>query len=412
MDSIKLLTIALAVILGIMLMLLVILAVVYVFSKMKKNNNNNKENNVPMTPIDNKTSIGKSKKYKEYRTESIMNFMEFDTVVDNMISQKDGMRYIMVVECQGINYDLMSEVEKNSVEEGFIQFLNTLRYPVQIYTQTRTVNLERSIQAYREKVKETEYQLEKRKMEYDEIIHSGIHSQEEINKAYFEYTKQKNLYDYAKDIIYNTEKMSANKNVLNKKYYVIIPYFIEELGDNNYDKQEQKNYAFSELYTRAQSVIRTLSVCGVNGRVLNSNELVELLYMAYNRDEAEVYGLDKALKAGYDELYSTAPDVVDKQMKALDKEIEMEAIEKAKQKVSEVKTEKQRKLKEKREQKEDLVDELARLIIKENEQTLGKDIAKDAIEKIDKEKNKEEGGTKDNDVKQEKPKRTRKTKTA
>ena len=411
MDSIKLLTIALAVILGIMLMLLVILAVVYVFSKMKKNNNN-KENNIPMAPIDNKTSIGKSKKYKEYRIESIMNFMEFDTVVDNMISQKDGMRYIMVVECQGINYDLMSEVEKNSVEEGFIQFLNTLRYPVQIYTQTRTVNLERSIQAYREKVKETEYQLEKRKMEYDEIIHSGILSQEEINKAYFEYTKQKNLYDYAKDIIYNTEKMSANKNVLNKKYYVIIPYFIEELGDNNYDKQEQKNYAFSELYTRAQSVIRTLSVCGVNGRVLNSNELVELLYMAYNRDEAEVYGLDKALKAGYDELYSTAPDVVDKQMKALDKEIEMEAIEKAKQKVSEVKTEKQRKLKEKREQKEDLVDELARLIIKENEQTLGKDIAKDAIEKIDKEKNKEEGGTKDNDVKQEKPKRTRKTKTA
>ena len=45
MDSIKLLTIALAVILGIMLMLLVILAVVYVFSKMKKNNNN-KENNI------------------------------------------------------------------------------------------------------------------------------------------------------------------------------------------------------------------------------------------------------------------------------------------------------------------------------------------------------------------------------
>jgi O-acetyl-ADP-ribose deacetylase (regulator of RNase III) len=60
--------------------------------------------------------------------------------------------------------------------------------------------------------------------------------------------------------------------------------------------------AFSELYTRAQSVVRTLGVCGVNGKVMTSNELVELLYMAYNRDEAEVYGLDKALKAGYDEL--------------------------------------------------------------------------------------------------------------
>ena len=374
MDSIKLLTVVLAVILGIMLMLLVILAVVYMSSKLKRNSKveNNTTNNA-----NEKERGKKSKKYKEYRTASIMIFLELDTVVDNMISQKDGMRYVMVVECQGINYDLMSEVEKNSVEEGFVQFLNTLRHPVQIYTQTRTVNLESSIQSYREKVKETETELEKRKIEYDSKVREGTHTQEELNKAYFEYTKQKNLYDYGKDIIYNTEKMSANKNVLNKKYYVVIPYFIEELGDNNYDKQEQRNYAFSELYTRAQSIIRTLSVCGINGKVLNSNELVELLYMAYNRDEAEVYGLDKALKAGYDELYTTAPDVIDKQMKALDKEIEEAAFEKAKEKVSEARSEKQRKLKEKRETKEDLIDEFAKLIIKENEQTLGKDIAKD-----------------------------------
>ncbi len=80
--------------------------------------------------------------------------MEFDTVEDNMISTKNGGKYvIMVVECQGINYDLMSEVEKNAVEEGFIQFLNTLRHPIQIYTQTRTINLESSIQTYRDKVK-------------------------------------------------------------------------------------------------------------------------------------------------------------------------------------------------------------------------------------------------------------------
>ena len=29
-----------------------------------------------------------------------------------MISQKNGSKYVMVVECQGINYDLMSEVDK------------------------------------------------------------------------------------------------------------------------------------------------------------------------------------------------------------------------------------------------------------------------------------------------------------
>lgn len=402
MDSIKLLTIILTVVLGIMFLLLVVLAFMYLSSKMKKN-----EEKEQITKPNGKT---KTRKYKDYRTESIMDFMEFDTVVDNMISQKDGMRYIMVVECQGINYDLMSEVEKNSVEEGFIQFLNTLRHPVQIYTQTRTINLDSSIQSYKEKVKEIQYALEKQEMQYNQMVRSEAYTQEQLNKVYFELTKQRNLYEYGKDIIYNTEKMSLNKNVLNKKYYVVIPYFLEELGDNNFDKEEQRNMAFSELYTRAQSVVRTLGVCGINAKVMTSNELVELLYVAYNRDEAEVYGLDKALKAGYDELYTTAPDVVEKQMKALDKEIEEEALEKAKKKVTEAKSEKQKALQEKKENKRDLIDELAKLIIEENTQILGADIAENAIEKIDNEKE-EEGGTKDN-VEKQKTKRTRKTKTA
>lgn len=400
MDSIKLLTIILTVVLGIMFILLIVLAFMYMSSKMKKKEDKEQPN----------TASGKSKtrKYKEYKTESIMDFMEFDTVIDNMISQKDGMRYIMVVECQGINYDLMSEVEKNSVEEGFIQFLNTLRHPVQIYTQTRTINLDSSIQTYKEKVKEIQYALEKQEMQYNQMVRSEAYTQEQLNRAYFELTKQRNLCEYGKDIIYNTEKMSLNKNVLNKKYYVVIPYFLEELGDNNFDKEEQRNMAFSELYTRAQSVVRTLGVCGINAKVMNSNELVELLYVAYNRDEAEVYGLDKALKAGYDELYTTAPDVVEKQMRALDKEIEEEALEKAKNKVTEARSEKQKALQEKKNNKEDLIAELAKLIIEENSQIIGADIAEDAIEKIDKEK---EGGTKDN-VEKQKTKRTRKTKTA
>ena len=60
----------------------------------------------------------------------------------------------MVLECQGVNYDLMSEMERTSVEQGFIQFLNTLRTEIQIYVQTRTVNLEDSIASYRERFKD------------------------------------------------------------------------------------------------------------------------------------------------------------------------------------------------------------------------------------------------------------------
>lgn len=57
--------------------------------------------------------------------------------------------------------------------------------------------------------------------------------------------------------------MSLNKNVLNQKYYVVIPYYADELGENNFDKKEITSLAFSELYTRAQSIVRTLGVCGV-----------------------------------------------------------------------------------------------------------------------------------------------------
>ena len=249
-----------------------------------------------------------------------------------MIVQKNGNKYVMVVECQGINYDLMSEMEKNAVEEGFIQFLNTLRHPIQIYVQTRTINLESSLQTYKTRVKEIETNLEKQEAKYKEMVSSGRYTREQITKAYYELTKQRNLNEYGKDIIYTTERMSLNKNVLNQRYYIVVPYYPEELGQNDFDKEEIKNLAFSELYTRCQSILRTLSACEVNGKILNSNELIDLLYVAYNRDEQEVFGLNRALTARYDEMYSTAPDVLDKKMKALDAKIEQEAFNKANQK--------------------------------------------------------------------------------
>ena len=43
--------------------------------------------------------------------ESIKDFMEFDEVVDNMIVRKNNSQYVMVLQCNGVNYDLMSEQE-------------------------------------------------------------------------------------------------------------------------------------------------------------------------------------------------------------------------------------------------------------------------------------------------------------
>ena len=315
--------------------------------------------------------------------QSIFNFMEFDNVEDNMIIQKNGNRYLMVIGCQGVNYDLMSGVEKNSVEEGFVQFLNTLRHPIQIYIQTRSINLESSLQVYRAKVKEVEDKYNRMQMRYEDMVKSGKFSDEQLSKAYFELTKQSNLYEYGTSVIQDTERMSLNKNILNKNYYIIVPYYSSETGNDKLDREEIKNIAFSELYTRCQSIISSLFSCEVRGKILRTNELIELLYMAYNRDEAETFGLDKAMRAGYNELYSTAPDVYEKKMQELDKIIEQRAMDKAREKVNEAKSEIQKQLEEKENNFDQIVDEVAKMILEQNEPYIGTDVKDLAIEKLE-----------------------------
>ena len=373
----------LMVILGIMFTILIILIGVFIFIKIKTNKKANKDN-------DNSNSNGKTKVQQLYNIQSIFNFMEFDKIEDNMIVQKNGKKYVMVVKCQGINYDLMSGVEKNSVEQGFIQYLNTLRYPIQIYVQTRTVDLTGSLSTYRQKVRDLGDNLARKEFEYNQKVRSGQYENDSLDEERFEVVKARNIYEYGTDIVSNTERMSLNRNILTKQYYIILSYYPEEANNNIYGEDEISNIAFSELYTRSQSTISLLSVCGINGKILDSNELADLLYTAYNRDEAEVYDLNKAINAGYDSLYTTAPDVLEKRMKELDKQIEIEDIQKANKAVLEVKQEREieKKIKEKEKEYSRIIQKMAETIINSNKESLGKDVSDRAKEIIKSDTNK------------------------
>lgn len=379
-NSTDALTMLLYIMVAIMVCLLMVLAFVYINMKLKTNKKDNDQ--IEMK----KSEQGKNTKVKNYTISSVFDFMEFDKIEDNMIIQKNGNRYVMVIDCQGINYDLMSQAEKVSVEEGFVQFLNTLTHPVQIYTQTRKINLESSLQTYKEEVNKVEQQFEKAQYKYKQVMESPNSTEKQIKQALYDYTKAKNLYEYGKDIIYNTERMSLNKNILNKKYYVVISYYSEEAGNENLAKEEIRELAFSELYTRAQAIIRALAVSGVNGKVMSSTELADLLYVAYNREDSDSYGIDKAIKAGYNEMYSTGQDYMEKKMQLLDEDIARQAMDLANNKVIEVQSEKQNEYLSKVETKEDIINNLAQLIIEENEAMLGKDVAERAKDKVRKEK--------------------------
>ena len=198
--------------------------------------------------------------------------------------------------------------------------------------------------------------------------------------------------------------MSLNKNILNKKYFIIIPYFAED-NTEKYDKDEIRNIAFSELYTNAQAIIRTLSSCSVSGKILSSKELVELLYVAYNRDDSEIFGIDKAMMAGYEDLYSTSADVYEKKVKALDELIHDKAIDLANETIDRVRSKQEQMAQDKEENLDELVRKMAALVIKENKANVGEDVAEEAIKEIES----NEGGNANEKV-QKKATRTRNAK--
>lgn len=369
-----------------LVVLTVVLALVYLRMLLGEKNNNKQE----QAPVKKAKDTEKIKAYKEYSVESIYDFMEFDKIQDNMIVQKDGKRYLMVIECQGINYDLMSEVEKNSVEMGFMKVLNTLRSPIQIYIQTRTINLGSSLERYKGKLKALEDELLTKQIKYKQMQESNKYTDKEIKNQRLEVIRQENLCEYGRDIIANTERMSLNKNILVKKYYIITSYYVNNENGEYLDQEEIRDNAFSDLYTRCQSIIRALASAEVIGRVMTSDELVDLLYNSYNRDEAETYGISKAQEASYDDLYVTAPDVLQKRMVALNREIEEKALDVAEEAV--IYATNRREIEEKEENIEDIINEFAKQLVEENRQYLGDEITNMAKEKID---NEEEGEKKD-----------------
>lgn len=257
----------------------------------------------------------------------VLNFMEFDKIEDDMIVQENGNKYVMVLKCQGINYDLMSENEMLAVEEGFSNFLNTLKYPIQLYVQARSLNLEESINAYKQRLEGLKAEYSKTELEAYNMKKANKLTLKEKETIDFEVRKKRTLLEYGADIISYVEKMSLNKSILQRKYYVVVSYYTSELGlATNFTKEEAHNLAYSELYTRCRSIAGALMPCGVDSSIMKSDELAEMLYIAYNKDDADVFNIKKAIDNGFYRLYSTSQDVLEKKQIALDNKIKEQAV--------------------------------------------------------------------------------------
>ncbi len=252
-------------------------------------------------------------------------FIKFDKIANDMIYQNNGERYTMVIQCKGVNYHLMSELEQMSVEEGFIMFLNTLKYPIQLYVQTKSVDLSENVRTYKDRVRDFAEKSNEVSAKCAAVEDDVDSTREEIAYMRKEKLKYANIAEYVSDITRYVERMALNKHMLQRNFYIVFSYNKNELATTEkFTKEEYEDLCYRELYTRAQAIISSLVTCSVTGRILTSNELAQLVYTSLNKDDSALMNIKDALEAGMFRLYTQSEDVLKKKRDMLEEELNKE----------------------------------------------------------------------------------------
>ncbi len=191
---------------------------------------------------------------------------------DGLVIMKDG-SFRAVVACQSINFDLMSESEREAVEFSYQNFLNSLTFNVQILVRSQRVD----IGPYIERLSEI-------RRNNDNML-LGVLMDDYINFI---------------DIL------SQEANIMDKSFFIVIPYYtsadaekvltqtknifsafskskapeVTKIDRATYDK------AISEINNRVESVISGLYQIGIRSVRLNTRELGALYYNFNNPDTA------------------------------------------------------------------------------------------------------------------------------
>lgn len=207
---------------------------------------------------------------------STQNALQIAEIRDGIVIMNDG-SYRSVIMAKSINFDLMSAEEREAVEFAYQGFLNSLYFPIQIFIRSSRID----IRPYIEK-------LDKLRQEQDNML----------------------LAMMMEDYIAFVANLSQETNIMDKRFYVVIPYYSEvttqaaiksgkKLFGNLFSAFNQNKAhpiitvdeatiekAKIELRNRVQAVTSALAQVSVQTVALDTEELIELYYDAYNPDTA------------------------------------------------------------------------------------------------------------------------------
>jgi type IV secretory pathway VirB4 component len=190
-------------------------------------------------------------------------------IKDGIVVMRDGSLRGVILG-SAINFDLMSTSEQESIEYAYQGFLNSLHFPIQIVIKSQKID----ITSYLEKLDRL------RNEQPNELL--------------------ANLMD---DYVANIRSLVEEVNIMDKQFYVVVPYFPPLIVQKKINLVEGLKSAFEpapvinvteedfrkykqELSQRMALAASGMSQMGIRAISLGTQELVDLYYAWYNPDVA------------------------------------------------------------------------------------------------------------------------------
>jgi len=206
--------------------------------------------------------------FSQNKTATTQDHLPIEDIRDDLVVLKNG-SVSLVLEVSAVNFQLLSEREQEAKIRGFAELLNSITFPLQIVIHTEPKTVKNYIDWLNSYIKKTNNPLIK----------------DQLSR----------FIDFVRSIV-------VKQKVLQKKFYVVIPYFSpliqkesfwdkvkEALGKKRitpaHEIGRQIEAAKIRLFPRRDHVQKLFKRIGIESRQLKTEELVNLFYKLYNATE-------------------------------------------------------------------------------------------------------------------------------
>ncbi|MBI2609784.1 hypothetical protein HYW53_01235 [Candidatus Giovannonibacteria bacterium] len=206
------------------------------------------------------------------KAKSAQEFVPIQEIRDGIVIMKDGtLKAILMT--SSVNFALKSADEQEAIIMQYQNFLNSLDFSVQIFLQSRKLNINSYLDLLRDAEKnQTNELLKIQTREYIEFVKNFVESSNIMTKNFYVV------------VGYQPPLFKSAKGALDSLLGSVMPNksaAFERISDENFE--EYKTQLWQRVDTVSQGLIRT----GIRLAPLNTEELIELYYDLFNPGELE-----------------------------------------------------------------------------------------------------------------------------